>query len=55
MKNYLSALILALGILGFGFLLKSGIENFKQMDRVVTVKGLSEKEVASDLVIWPIV
>ncbi len=37
-----------------GFLLSQAIIQYKQMDRSVTVKGLSEKEVLADVVIWPI-
>ena len=34
--------------------IKSGIDDFVNKDRVVTVKGLSEKEVEADKVTWPI-
>lgn len=49
-----SATLLALGITLLGVMIKSGIVNFKEYDRVVTVKGLSEKVVEADKVIWPI-
>ena len=43
-----------LGLSTLGYLLgKSAIE-FKQLDRSVTVKGLSEREQSADIVIWPI-
>lgn len=38
-----------------GFALRSGIVTFKDMDRRVTVKGLSEREVKADKVTWPLV
>jgi hypothetical protein len=50
-----AALILGLFIaLGFWFI-ASSIKTFRTSDRSVTVKGLAEKEVAADLVIWPLV
>ena len=49
-----SALILALGIVCLGALLKSGIIGVKDSERVVTVKGLSERTVKADNVLWPL-
>ena len=49
-----SALRLALGIVCLGALLKSGIIGFKDSERVVTVKGLSERTVKADNVLWPL-
>lgn len=46
---------MAVGIAILGFCLKSGIDNFVEKDRLVTVKGLAEKEVPANLVTWPIV
>ncbi len=43
---------LGLGILGY--LLAGAAIDFKQYDRSVTVKGLSEREYLADIVIWPI-
>lgn len=45
-------LFLGLAVLGY-FLSNAAIE-FKQFDRSVTVKGLSEREYDADIVIWPI-
>ncbi|MDP4276915.1 MAG: SIMPL domain-containing protein [Bacteroidota bacterium] len=50
----LAGLFICIGLMLAGLFLKKGIENFKAMDRVVTVKGLSEKEVKADRVIWPL-
>ncbi len=47
--------ILTIGIVVLGFCVKSGLNSFSQNSRVVTVKGLAEKEVKADKVIWPIV
>ncbi|MBQ8051712.1 MAG: SIMPL domain-containing protein [Bacteroidaceae bacterium] len=49
-----SALILAAGLCIMGWCTKSGIENFKRLDRKVTVKGLSEREVSANKVTWPL-
>ena len=49
----IAAAILAVGIAILGFCLKSGIDNFVEIDRLVTVKGLAEKEVPANLVTWP--
>lgn len=50
-----AACILAIGIVIMGFALRSGIIAFKDMDRSVSVKGLSEREVMADKVTWPLV
>lgn len=55
MRNRIvESVILALGLIILGILLNSGIKNFTERDRVVTVKGLSEIEVPADKVIWPL-
>lgn len=46
------SLVLGLGLLGL--LLGNAVVRFKTVDRSVTVKGLSEREVPADVVIWPI-
>lgn len=57
-NNKTSALILGvfvfLGLSALGYLLGSAAIDFKQFDRSVTVKGLSEREYPADIVIWPI-
>lgn len=55
MKNYISAALIALGIVILGLCIKAGIDNFSNRDRVVTVRGLCEKEVSANVVTWPIV
>jgi len=51
---FAAGLSVGLGLLMLGLCLKGGIEDFKAKDRVVSVKGLSEKEVPADRVIWPL-
>ncbi|MBQ9177492.1 MAG: SIMPL domain-containing protein [Prevotella sp.] len=53
-NRILAAAITAFGIIVLGFALKSGIDNFANKDRKVTVKGLAEQEVEADKVTWPI-
>ncbi len=56
MKNYrIEAIILALGVVLFGFIMKSSIDHFIEKERVVSVKGLAERDVKADLVVWPLV
>lgn len=55
MNKILSSVIIAIGIIILGVCIKSGIDNFSSRDRVVTVRGLAEKEVKANKVTWPIV
>ena len=54
-EKIIAASIVAIAIIVLGFALRSGIVTFKSMDRSVTVKGLSEREVKADKVTWPLV
>lgn len=57
-KGTLNALILGislfLGLSSLGFLLANAAISYKEFERTVTVKGLSEQEFMADIVIWPI-
>ena len=55
MSTVKEALLLAIGILGLGAFLYCAMIHTKDRDRVVSVRGLSEREVKADYVIWPIV
>lgn len=48
----LATIIVGAAILSFG--MYSSVKYFKSYDRVVSVKGLAEKEVLANRVIWPI-
>lgn len=54
-KLVAAAAVLAVGMIVAGWLLYRGVVHFKDSDRVVSVKGLAEKEVKADRVIWPLV
>lgn len=45
--------LLALGLVWSGSYIKSAAEVWQQSSRSVTVRGLAEREVAADLVLWP--
>ncbi|MEE2729567.1 MAG: SIMPL domain-containing protein [Pseudomonadota bacterium] len=51
---FLLGLLVCVGLLGLGYVLGSSAIQFKEYERTVTVKGLSEREVDADIVIWPI-
>ncbi len=56
MKNWrIEAIIISIGVILLGVMIKSGINDFKNKDRVVSVKGLAEIEVPADKVVWPLV
>ncbi len=51
MKN---SIILGISIIVGCWLIKAGIESYAYKDRCVSVKGLAEREVKADKVIWPL-
>lgn len=53
-KIFLGICIFA-GLSVLGLMLPEMADEFKSFDRVVSVKGLCEKEVSADKVIWPLV
>jgi hypothetical protein len=53
MKTILSACILSVGLFAGAFCIYCGLNNFANKDRYVSVKGLAEREVMADKVIWP--
>ena len=52
LPRLLAAALLALGIAAAGFAVSQGLERFRMADRSVTVKGLAEKAVEADFVVW---
>ena len=56
MKNYrIEAVLIAIGLIVLGLLVRSGLSVFADKERVVVVKGLAEMQVPADKVTWPIV
>ncbi len=53
MKN--NGLFIGAGLVILGIFLYLGVTHFKDADRIVSVRGLSEREVEADRVLWPVV
>ena len=57
-RNIISAVLLGallcVGMATMGLLLSEGLIKFRDMERSVSVKGLSEQDVSADVAIWPI-
>ena len=51
---FMLGVLLCIGLVSLGFILKSAAIDYKEYERTVTVKGLSEREYEADIVIWPI-
>lgn len=51
---FLLGIFIFIGLSALGYLLGNAAIEFKQYERSVTVKGLSEREYNADIVIWPI-
>lgn len=52
--SFVLGFFLFLGLSVLGYVLGSSAIKFKEYERTVTVKGLSEKELPADIVLWPI-
>ena len=50
----IASVILAIGMAAAGWLSARGLAKFRTADRYVTVKGLAERHVDADLVVWPL-
>lgn len=57
-RNTGGALVLGVflcaGLIALGMIVSNGIMRMKALERTVSVKGLSEREVPADVAIWPI-
>lgn len=53
-RTVAAALLIALGLLGAGWFASHGMTGLRTADRFVTVKGLAERTVDADLVVWPL-
>lgn len=54
MKNQIWSILIGIGIALSGYFIYCGIDGFATKDRVVTVKGLSERQVLADKAVWNI-
>ncbi len=52
--SLLPAALVAVGLAVGGALIGNGFSRFRTADRVVTVKGVAEREAKADLAIWPL-
>ncbi|MYM63828.1 SIMPL domain-containing protein [Pseudomaricurvus sp. HS19] len=51
---FVLGLFIFLGLAALGYLLGNAAVNYRQFERTVTVKGLAERELPADIVIWPL-
>ena len=49
-----SAIVLSIAIVVSGIMLPVAVKNYRAFERTITVKGLCEREVEADKVVWPI-
>ncbi len=53
-EAFILGAFLCAGLVIAGYFVSSGITKLKSLERAVSVKGLSEKDVPADIAIWPI-
>ena len=53
-SSTIGLLALAAALAAAGWWVSGALMRFRTADRTVTVKGLAEREVPADLVVWPI-
>ena len=53
--KFYSGLFIMIGLIFLGLMLPKAVSDFRSFDRTVAVKGLCEREVKADKVIWPLV
>lgn len=54
-KRIIPAFLIMVGLFAVGIGIRSGLKTFTSDQRVVSVRGLAEREVMADVVTWPIV
>lgn len=50
-----AGMLIGVGLLLLGLCMKSGIDDFAHRDRIVTVRGLAQRDIPANKVTWPIV
>jgi uncharacterized protein len=53
-EAFILGAFLCIGLVVMGFLLSRSLTRFKALERTVSVKGLSERDVPADIAIWPV-
>ncbi len=53
--KFFSGLFIMIGLMVLGLMIPKAVGEYRSYDRTVNVKGLCEKEVKADKVIWPVV
>mgnify|MGYP003291444016 FL=1 len=53
--KFYSGLFIMVGLVVLGMMIPRAVDRYRSFDRTVNVKGLCEKEVKADKVIWPVV
>lgn len=53
--RFFSGLFIMTGLIVLGLMIPRAVDKYRSFDRTVNVKGLCEKEVKADKVIWPVV
>ncbi|MCD4716296.1 MAG: hypothetical protein K8R45_06080, partial [Desulfobacterales bacterium] len=53
-NGFILGAFIFIGLASLGYLLGNSAIKFKEYERTVTAKGLSEHEYKADIVIWPI-
>jgi hypothetical protein len=51
---FVMGILVCIGLALLGYFIASGIVKLKALERTITVKGLSEREVPANIAIWPI-
>ena len=52
--KFYSGLAIMVGLIVLGFNIPKAVSDYRSFDRTVNVKGLCEREVKADKVIWPV-
>ena len=52
--KFFSGMFIMLGLVALGLMFPRAVDRYRSYDRTVNVKGLCEKEVKADKVIWPV-
>jgi len=53
-QSLVGTIVLAVAVAVAGWFIGRGVEHFRTADRYVSVKGVSERDVAADMALWPL-